>query len=407
MRFDRRNFLALTIGAAAAAGTARAAGRSTITLADGAAIAKAPFQLIDNRIFLDATINGAGPFSMILDTGGSNIVTPEVARAAGLAFGEGFQIDGAGAGTLPAWPTHVSAVANGAFAMREIGFTILPLDTIRDAIGFARLDGLFGHELLGRFIVRIDYDAAEIAFAERSAVPNGWREGGGIPFNFVGTLPSIEAECDGAKGRYVIDTGDRSSLTLFAPHVERNGLRSRARFRGVTGFGVGGPILADVMRVGRFVMGGRVVEGVTTRMPGADSGAFGTDMAAGSIGTGVMKRFASVYDYAARRIYLAEGARAAAPDPVDLAGLWIAAEAGAGRRSVTVHSVDQDGPAAKAGIAARDRIETVDGRAASEIGVIGLRARFAEGPTGTRVALGLKRGEAALSETIALADRLA
>jgi hypothetical protein len=39
------------------------------------------FEWIDNRIFVPVTINGEGPFHLILDTGANLAVSPEVARA--------------------------------------------------------------------------------------------------------------------------------------------------------------------------------------------------------------------------------------------------------------------------------------------------------------------------------------
>lgn len=405
--FDRRKFLALTIGAAASAESARAASKHAITLAGGARLSTTPFELIDNRIFLQATINGAGPFSMIFDTGGSNIVTPDVARAAGLAFGEAFEMNGAGAGKLPAWATKVASVASAGFAMRDIDFTILPLDTISDAIGFYRLDGLFGHEVLSRFVVRIDYDAGEIAFAERYATPKFWRDAEAFDFDFVDALPSLAAQWQGEKARFVLDTGDRSSLTLFAPFTDARDLRKKARYRSVTGWGVGGPILADLLRTERLDLGAHALSGVTTRLPVATSGVFGTDIAAGSIGAGVLKRFAAVYDYRARKIYLERGAMFGAADPVDLAGMWIVGDPGSRGRSIRVHTVDAQGPAESAGVVAGDRIESVDGRPAAEIGAVALRQLFATGPAGRRIALALQRSGARREATITLADRLA
>src|SRR5215472_13924819 len=40
-----------------------------------------PFQLQDHRIFVQAYVNAAGPFAMIVDTGSPGLaITPEVAR---------------------------------------------------------------------------------------------------------------------------------------------------------------------------------------------------------------------------------------------------------------------------------------------------------------------------------------
>lgn len=411
MHPDRRQILAFAAAALGGTAQSRAAqGRAaapSIALDRGLRLTRAPFRLIDNRIFLEAEINGQSPFSMIFDTGGANIVTPRVAKALGLAFGDSAETGGAGGGTLTSWATKVDSVACHGVVMRDIAFTILPLDTIRNAIGFERLDGLFGHELLRRFVVDIDHDAEEIAFAERDGVPDDWRRGDAVGFTFWGNLPKIAGAFCGKPASFVIDTGDRSSLTLFAPYTERQGLRRDARFRGVTGWGVGGPIPADVLRAQALTVGETTLRGITTRMPLAGSGAFASDGVSGSIGTGVMRRFRTTYDYAARRIVMRRGNAFEATDPVDLAGLWIVAADEPAGRAIRVYAVDSGGPAEAAGVKSGDVIATIDGRPAGEVGALGLRAQFAEGPAGRRIALGLAREGAVVAADLVLADRLA
>ncbi|MGD0783829.1 MAG: aspartyl protease family protein, partial [Candidatus Aminicenantales bacterium] len=55
-----------------------------------------PFELINNHIFLSARLNGKGPFTLLCDTGGSNVVTPRLAAELGLKI-EG-AIEGRGVG---------------------------------------------------------------------------------------------------------------------------------------------------------------------------------------------------------------------------------------------------------------------------------------------------------------------
>ncbi len=52
------------------------------------ALGRVSFELIDNRIFVNVMINGEGPFHMILDTGASLTVRPEVARDARTSGGK-------------------------------------------------------------------------------------------------------------------------------------------------------------------------------------------------------------------------------------------------------------------------------------------------------------------------------
>ncbi len=53
-----------------------------------------------------------------------------------------------------------------------------------------------------------------------------------------------------------------------------------------------------------------------------------------------------------------------------------------------------------------DRIVTIDGEPVMQRGLIGWREQLRERPVGTRLALGIRRGEAMIQSTLVLADRI-
>jgi hypothetical protein len=56
-----------------------------------------PFTYVDNRIVVECTIDGQGPFTMILDTGSPSIaVTPEAAAKLAVAVQDAGTVTGAG-----------------------------------------------------------------------------------------------------------------------------------------------------------------------------------------------------------------------------------------------------------------------------------------------------------------------
>ena len=364
--------------------------------------ARIPFELIDNRIFVEARINGAGPFHMVFDTGGSNIVTPEVAQALGLDLRDQFGMPGAGEREEPAWRTHVGEAALGDIRMTNLDFTVLSLEQINRAIGFERADGLVGHELLRRFVVRVDYDRQELLFAEPGHTPAHWFAGSELPFTYAGNLPAIQARLNGVELNAIIDTGDRSSLTLFGPYVADHGLREaqRPRLRAVTGWGVGGPLPADVTQSASFEIAGHTLRNVTTRMPLTQSGVFASRIADASIGNGVMKRFAVTFDYARQRLYLQPNAEFATPDPFDRSGMWVRTPEGAAR-GVEISDVAPATPAAEAGLLAGDRIIAVDG-VRDDVTPIQLRDRLAAAPNGARFRLRVTNTQGERETTLVL-----
>ena len=365
-------FLSACQGASAPTATPHAV---AINITNRQSIASVPFTLIDNRIFVEAHINGRGPYAMIFDTGGANIITPEVADALGLDLRDQFSMPGAGEREEPAWRAHIEEARLGDIRMTDLDFTVLSLAQIRQAIGFERLDGLFGHELLRRYIVRIDYTRGALEFAERLDAPESWFSGAAIPFTFVGNLPGVAIKIDGVDARVALDTGDRSSLTLFGPFVADHGLRERQRrLRTVSGWGVGGPILADMARSQRLDLGPFALPGVVTRMPVVQSGVFASRIADGSIGNEVLRRFDITFDYEHQLIYLAPNTSFNDRDRFERSGLWARLPAtGAG---FEIFAAAPESPAGRAGLNAGERIVAIDNAPVTPRSLIDWRTRL-------------------------------
>lgn len=375
--------------------------------ADGSSITlngspQLPFELIDNRIFLQVMVNGKGPFQFVFDTGGRNILDLRVAKELGLALTGDEPVDGAGAATQQAWSTHVDSASIGDIQMRAQDFMVLSLDAIRQAIGFRRLDGIVGRELFERFVVDIDYGESRLTFLEPARWTPPKEISPAIALGYIGDIPAVTATVDGLRERFVIDTGDRSSLTLFGPFVKRHSLRAKypRKVRAVTGWGVGGPIPADVTRAMQVEIGGFTVRDVVTRLPLLDRGAFASTDVAGSVGTGLLKRFRVVFDYSRRRMFLSPNASFGAHDPHDRSGLWLSMADGGFR----VMSVVDGSPAAVGGVRVDDIVTAVNGVAAVDIFLVELRERLKTAKPGSIVRLKLKTIEGEREVELTLRD---
>lgn len=62
-----------------------------------------PFELFDNRQMIKVKINVQGPFTFVLDTGGRNLITPEIAEILGLNLVDEFQTGDVGEKRVSAW----------------------------------------------------------------------------------------------------------------------------------------------------------------------------------------------------------------------------------------------------------------------------------------------------------------
>src|SRR5579863_9352744 len=120
----------------------------------GAQSATVPFTLVDNRMVIQAEIDGQGPFSMIVDTGTTSVsVTPGVARRLRLGAQGGGAAIGAGSGSASFSVTSISDLAVGSLHFKDLHAEVIDLSRIQRAFGFPHLDGIIGYEVLHRLRV--------------------------------------------------------------------------------------------------------------------------------------------------------------------------------------------------------------------------------------------------------------
>lgn len=345
-----------------------------------------PFQFVNNHIYADVRLNGR-TFSMLVDTGAANVMTPTTARLLGLKPVGDARVWGAGDFSEAAAFARVNAVAIGGVQLRNQLFAVVPLESLGDIEGVP-FHGMIGYELFKRLIGKIDYEARMLSLMD----PAAWNPAGAgvaVPFVFNGTVPEVEGAIDGIPASFDIDTGSRMSVGLHSPFVLRHGLRARfsPSIETVTGWGLGGPSRGTVARVKRLQLGTVTVNDVVVDMSRQTQGALSYAAPAGNIGSGLLRRFTITLDYPRQRIHFAPNRRTNVPDSYDRAGLWINREHGAFR----VVAVVDASPAALAGVREGDLIVAVDGVSAATIALGDLRSRWADLLPGTLVKLSLRR----------------
>ncbi len=122
-----------------------------------------PFDLIDNRIVVDARFNGR-PLRVIFDTGAGYILTPEAAAELGLDVEGAGQSGGAGEQRVDTGVTQVADMQIGDVHIRDHEYAVISLADSPNVFGSAQIDGVVGFEVLERFVTRIDYEERELSF---------------------------------------------------------------------------------------------------------------------------------------------------------------------------------------------------------------------------------------------------
>jgi hypothetical protein len=251
--------------------------------ATGTTVAATAFPQLE----IEASVNGR-PMHFLFDTGGHSILSPDTARALGLTPVGGMRSGGSGAGTIAQQFTRVKELRIGDAVMRDQAFSILDL-------GYSSLErgaqpplaGLLGLEMVERFIVRLDYRAGKMTLLPRDqavACNSGW-----VAARFTDDMPTIEAQLDGIRAPFTIDTGNNGSLQLYAHWLQQAGVAARYN-RGVeaVSYGVGGASRNWVSYAQSFAVGGGTVRYPMVRTTDDKGGVALSVSEAGNLGTNIL-----------------------------------------------------------------------------------------------------------------------
>ncbi len=370
------------------------------SLAGGKTSTTVPFELINNHIYVDVTLNGKGPYRLMCDTGGANIVTPELAQELGLSSQGAFEGRGVGEKSEDVGVTKVGKVQIGDATITNQVFMVFALGPFGAVEGVPSL-GLVGYEVFKRFVATVNYEKGLLTLSLPSAFKyNG--TGTVVPFTFNGHVPQVEGALDGIAGRFDIDTGARNSVSILAPFAEQHGLRERygATVAAVTGWGVGGPARGLVTRAKTLRLGTLEVAGPVVDLSQQKKGAFVDPYVAGNVGGGVLKRFNVTFDYGSQRLIFEPNANNARPDTYDRTGMWI----NRGSEGFEVMDVVAGGPAEVAGVKVGDRITAIGGTPAGRLSLPVVRERFRNEAVGTTIRLAVQRDGTSSNLKLVLRD---
>jgi hypothetical protein len=358
------------------------------------------FELLNNHMYLQGRLNGKGPYRLLCDTGGENVITPELARALDLKTEGTFQGRGVGEKSEDVALAKIDNVVLDRVTLSNQLFAVFPLSDLSKVEGI-EVNGLVGYELFKRFIVKIDYANSRLTFTLPSSFVNS-STGIVVPFRFNDHIPQVEGELDGIGGTFTIDTGSRSSLDLMAPFIEAHNLATKyePKVEAMTGYGFGGAARSAVTRASVLKLGSVEIHDPVTHLTSQKKGALTSQYVAGNVGAGVLKRFNITFDYGHQQLILERNANDSARDTYDRAGWWL----NLAGNEFEVIDVVRGGPAADAGLKIGDRVLAVDGTPAAKISLPKFRARLRSDAQGSKLVLRVLSGGETRDVTLILRD---
>ncbi len=351
-------------------------------------VGKVNFELIDNRIFINVRINGQGPFHLILDTGASLAVSPEVAQKAGLKGESEGETGGVGEKTVPVQSSHARSLEFGPVHLANLDCSIISTADSSYVFGRVPVDGYFGLEVFEKYVVRHDYLKHELSFYKPEEF-SYTGPGVSVLFERMGNIPVISASFDGVEGKFGVDTGARSALILYGPFVATNKIAERyqAKFQGVSGWGIGGPIRSFIVRSDTLKFGNIELRGLIARLSLNKAGVTSTTSKSGLIGPDVLKQFVFICDYSRHRLIFEKNADFGRRDSYDRAGVWLSQS----QEDFEVFDVIPGGAAAEAGLKVGERVLKIDGKSTSQLVLPQVRERWKTQNPGTTIKLQVQR----------------
>ncbi len=351
----------------------------------GAAGATVPLEIVNNHVYLDdVMLDGRGPYTFVLDSGGDYIVTPQVAAALGARSSGGVQLQGVGAATEGAAFTHIGSIAIGKAVVRNQYSLVLPIATGFGLAEGMRIDGMIGYQFLARFLTTIDYAGSKLTLAIPGTAPAAAPGAATIKFFLDGTIPIVPVTVQGVATTAEVDTGNRAGLLLTPTFLGANpAIEALAKTPpGVTGFGVGGPSYARLGRVATLQIGPYIISNTIASFAVGTKGALADPFTDANIGGAIWRNFDLTFDYPHQQLLLAKGPGFDAPVPQDRSGLFLIDANGA----YVIISVLAQTPGATAGLVKGETIAAINGASASSLSLAGLRQLLC-GPAGSIVHL--------------------
>ncbi len=277
-----------------------------------------PFTEVRNHIVVPLELEGA-PLQCVLDTGarGTVVFGDSLVHALGLTpMGEAM-IKGAGGGGAPVHGSLYSGVhfTIGGLKLSNAMVVTMPDSSMRTSPLRGRM--AMGRGLIEQTVVEIDWDTHRVRFHDPARF-HYQGKGVSVPLTFDGNgQPYVKARVALAADSafdvtLVLDTGASHAVQL-EPGTERRIHVPAGAAREKIGFGATGQVWGAVGRAATFELGGVTFRDVPVTFPDASLGLGKNETRQGNLGSGLLRRFRVILDYANQRMILEPGPHVAEP----------------------------------------------------------------------------------------------
>jgi hypothetical protein len=357
-----------------------------------------PFELTNNLVVLQGSINNSKPLFLLLDTGASGSVINE-SRAKEL----GLNLEGQTKAATGNGPVEASFVRGVTLNVSGMEFPNLTLTSIRLSgleAGFGRpVDGILGYEIFNRFVVEIDYISRIVTIHDPKSYEYSG-SGQAIPLMIKDNRPFVRGKImqvgtKAAEGNFEFDIGQVGAVTLGESFTSEHELLkfSRKTLQTNTGSILAGRTNAQIGRLQGLQLGRIIIQNPVTTFVAGNSGEEDTTDYAGLIGAEILRRFKVTIDYSRKQVLLEPNKHFREAYEFDMSGLSLTS--GVDFKTIKVRALIENSPATEAGLRTGDIITTIDGKSTGQMTLEQIRQMFRQ--RGRRYSLSVERGKSVLT----------
>lgn len=334
------------------------------SIGDGSKRITFPFKIIRNLVVVKVSINNAGPFNFVLDTGvglmiitdpslvdSIHIPTKRTIKVAGLGDGEAYE-----AFVTTALNVNVSGIVS-----HNVSAAIFK----KDHFGLSQyagtsIHGLLGHEFFSTLAVKVNFTDSLITVTKPENMRR-FKKGSRVPITIEDNKPYFKTPVTLSNGtqqltKFIIDLGAGHAISL--EKVADKTLYSQQLINANLGIGLNGLISGYKGRVKQIQIGKYKIKNVLASYPD-DNGRVSIVHRDGNLGVEVLKRFTLVFNYSGNEMYIKSNVEFKAPFEHDMSGLQYYA-AGKGYKHIIVERVEPGSPGDEAGICEDDEITAIN-----------------------------------------------
>ena len=260
-----------------------------------AAFANGDFTVRQNRLFLNARVNGR-PVQALLDSAAeTSFIDTKFARSIGIAGGETVGARGSGGDTDVQLAKGVKVDALG-LHLGPLTVAVLDLSDVGRRLLNGPLAFVLGRELFDAARLYIDIERAEIRTMPASAVPSGAK----LALSEERGLETVPAAIEGhAPVGAAFDLGNGGDVLIGADYAKTLGLLSDGRpIVEKKGGGIGGERLRQTLTLKSLELAGRRFTNVSAAIDATGSA---TKL---NIGVPILRKFEIVTDFAGHAVWL-------------------------------------------------------------------------------------------------------